>query len=127
METRYSSQSPQKYLYVLSTKPPSRATFSSIACLPLAPSFSDEKLGSPPPLLPTQISKLPTDVVSGIRAITVPREQAGCGTCTLPQPLALALALRITVACDTVRLGYLCPRCEVQTVYVYVRCCTPAS
>lgn len=70
------------------------------------------KLGTPPPLS-TQISKLPTDVVSGIRAIT---HGHGRSQERYLFGLPAAAGAVFFVACDTVRPGYLCPRCAGQTV-----------
>jgi hypothetical protein len=100
-----SRPSPRKYTYVPQTKPiPSpNHTVSSNTYMPPPWLPSDEQLGSPPPPSPSRISKLPTDVVSGIRAITHGhgQEEQGPGTCVI-FPLPLPLSLAPFVACDTV-------------------------
>lgn len=120
-DSKYNRQSPQKYLYVLSTKPiPSTSSPITIHALPLGspPPFRMSSWEAPRPSFPPRISKLPTDVVSGIRAIH--------GTCTMPHPLALALCVFV-VACDTVlQLGVPVSTvrgadCARACVYMYVR------
>lgn len=71
--SQFSRPSPRKYIYVPWTNPipvpyPTMP-FSPITCLPPGP-YRMSSWEPPPPAPPPQISKLPTDVVSGIRAIT---------------------------------------------------------